>query len=60
MFLLIFILYTVVLFMGKKYLKQACCLLIGIYFLSFFASGVGLSPLYCGHFWPTLPAPDDR
>jgi hypothetical protein len=26
----------------------------------FTASGVGLSPLYCGHFWPILPAPDDR
>jgi hypothetical protein len=24
----------------------------------FFASGVGLSPLYCGHFWPIVPAPD--
>jgi hypothetical protein len=21
---------------------------------------VGLSPLYCGHFWPIVPAPDDR
>jgi hypothetical protein len=31
---------------------------IGIYF--FIASGVGLSPLYCGHFWPIVPAPDDR
>jgi hypothetical protein len=20
----------------------------------------GVSPLYCGHFWPILPAPDDR
>jgi hypothetical protein len=26
----------------------------------FIASGVGLSPLYCGHFWPTVPVPDDR
>jgi hypothetical protein len=26
----------------------------------FIASGVGLSPLYCGHFWSTVPAPDDR
>jgi hypothetical protein len=25
-----------------------------------FASGVGLSPLYCGHFWPIVAAPDDR
>ena len=25
-----------------------------------FASGVGLIPLYCGHFWPIVPAPDDR
>jgi hypothetical protein len=24
------------------------------------ASGMGLSPLYCGHFWPIVPAPDDR
>jgi hypothetical protein len=21
----------------------------------FIASGVGLSPLYCGHFWPIVP-----
>jgi hypothetical protein len=26
----------------------------------FIASWVGLSPLYCGHFWPIVPAPDDR
>jgi hypothetical protein len=26
----------------------------------FIASGVGLSPLYCGHFWPIVPASDDR
>jgi hypothetical protein len=26
----------------------------------FFASGVGLSPLYCGYFWPIVPTPDDR
>jgi hypothetical protein len=26
----------------------------------FIVSGVGLSPLYCGHFWPIVPAPDDR
>jgi hypothetical protein len=26
----------------------------------FIASGVGLSPLYCGHFWPIVPAPEDR
>jgi hypothetical protein len=26
----------------------------------FTASGVGLSPLYCGHFCPIVPAPDDR
>jgi hypothetical protein len=26
----------------------------------FIASGVGLSPLHCGHFWPIVPAPDDR
>jgi hypothetical protein len=29
-------------------------------FFSFIASGVGLIPLYCGHFWPIVPAPDDR
>jgi hypothetical protein len=29
-------------------------------FIFFIASGVGLSPLYCGHFWPIVPAPDDR
>jgi hypothetical protein len=28
--------------------------------LFFIASRVGLSPLYCGHFWPIVPAPDDR
>jgi hypothetical protein len=27
--------------------------------ISFNASGVGLSPFYCGHFWPIVPAPDD-
>jgi hypothetical protein len=26
----------------------------------FIASGAGLSPLYCGHIWPIVPAPDDR
>jgi hypothetical protein len=25
----------------------------------FIASGLGLSPLYCGHFWPIVPGPDD-
>jgi hypothetical protein len=29
-------------------------------FFLFIASGVGLSPLYYGHFWPIVPAPDDR
>jgi hypothetical protein len=33
-------------------------LLFVMYF--FIASGVGLSPLYCGHFWPIVPTPDDR
>jgi hypothetical protein len=28
--------------------------------LLFIASGVGLSPSYCGHYWPIVPAPDDR
>jgi hypothetical protein len=28
--------------------------------LLFIASGVGLSALYCGHFWPIVPTPDDR
>jgi hypothetical protein len=32
-------------------------ILVWIFFI---ASGVGLSPLYCGHFWPIVPAPDDR
>jgi hypothetical protein len=31
-----------------------------VYIVSFIASGVGLSPLYCGRFWPIVPAPDDR
>jgi hypothetical protein len=26
----------------------------------FIISGVGLSPLYYGHFWTVVPAPDDR
>jgi hypothetical protein len=26
----------------------------------FIASGLGLSPLHCGHFWPIVPAPDDK
>jgi hypothetical protein len=26
----------------------------------FIASGMGLSPLYCGHFWPIVLAPDVR
>jgi hypothetical protein len=30
------------------------------YPIFFIASWVGLSPLYCGHFWPIVPAPDDR
>ncbi|PNF40685.1 hypothetical protein B7P43_G02863 [Cryptotermes secundus] len=29
-------------------------------FIFFIASGVGLCPLHCGHFWPIVPAPDDR
>jgi hypothetical protein len=29
-------------------------------YVFFIASGVGLSPLYCGHFSPIAPAPDDR
>jgi hypothetical protein len=28
--------------------------------LFFIASGAWLSPLYCGHFWPIVPATDDR
>jgi hypothetical protein len=24
-----------------------------VVFIIFIASGVGLSPLYCGHFWPS-------
>jgi hypothetical protein len=37
------------------------CLLLPHYLGYFFiASGVGLSPLYCSHFWPIVPAPDDR
>jgi hypothetical protein len=31
-----------------------------IHFFFFIASVVRLSPLHCGHFWPTVPAPDDR
>jgi hypothetical protein len=26
----------------------------------FYASGLGLSPLYCDHSWPIVPTPDDR
>jgi hypothetical protein len=32
----------------------------GLNKLFFIAGGVGLNPLYCGHFWPIVPAPDDR
>jgi hypothetical protein len=28
------------------------------YLLFSIASGVELSPLYCGHFWPIVPDPD--
>jgi hypothetical protein len=31
-----------------------------MYIHFFNASGIGLSPLYCDHFWPVVPAPDDR
>jgi hypothetical protein len=34
--------------------------LLGDNIFFFIASRVGLSPLYCGHFWPIVPAPDDR
>jgi hypothetical protein len=30
-----------------------------LFYILFIASGVGLSPLYCGYFWPIVPAPDD-
>jgi hypothetical protein len=30
------------------------------FYVLFIASGVGLSPLHCGHFWLILPAPEDR
>jgi hypothetical protein len=30
------------------------------FMIYFIANGVGLSPLYYGHFWPIVPAPDDR
>jgi hypothetical protein len=38
--------------------RTICRLAVRIIF--FIASGVGLSPLYCGHFWPVVPAPEDR
>jgi hypothetical protein len=28
--------------------------------ISFIIGGVGLSPRYCGHFWPIVQTPDDR
>jgi hypothetical protein len=31
-----------------------------VFLLFFNASGVGLSLWYCGHFWPIIPAPNDR
>jgi hypothetical protein len=36
--------------------------LVGVQYFYYFiiTSGVGLSSLYCGHFWPIVPAPDDR
>jgi hypothetical protein len=38
-------------------LRQLFSYCVSIFFI---ASGVGLSPLYCGHFWPIVPAPEDR
>jgi hypothetical protein len=35
-----------------------CCQRYSVFF--FIVSGVGPSPLYCGHFWPIVPTPDDR
>jgi hypothetical protein len=37
-----------------------CNLSYLVYTFFLIASGVGLSPLYCGHFWFIVPALDDR
>jgi hypothetical protein len=45
----------------QYYRRPGGILGVMIWFNIFFiASGVGLSPLYCGHFWPIVLAPDDR
>jgi hypothetical protein len=47
-----------------SFLRKAgnCSILMYIifFYFSFIASWVGLSPLYCGDFWPIVPARDDR
>jgi hypothetical protein len=42
---------------GNAYIRIGKSVHRSIFFI---ASGVGLSPLYCGHFWPIVPASDDR
>jgi hypothetical protein len=51
--------WTIVVSFGDKSEEQILASNISKLFF-FVASGVGLSPLYCGHFWPIVPAPDDR
>jgi type IV secretory pathway VirB3-like protein len=41
------------LYIPSSYCICVVCLILKIFF--FIASGVGLSPLYCGHFWPVVP-----
>jgi hypothetical protein len=42
-------------------LLYVCCILPRLSQIIFFIiNGVGLSPWYCGHFWPIVQAPDDR
>jgi hypothetical protein len=42
-----------------KWTQSTSSLHISLRFI-FIASGVGLSPLYCGYFWPIVPTPGDR
>jgi hypothetical protein len=50
----------VVVYMRNLALRRTKTAIRKITWIFFTASGVGQSPLYCGHFWPIVPAPDDR
>jgi hypothetical protein len=44
----------------QHYIQKTALSLFKDYCFLFIASGVAQSPLYCGHFWPIVSAPDDR